>query len=246
MYSASLTGTGAAAFLNFTLVWFIIFPRVEQTLYSVFGWKGLNTRQACQLFRSVRDMRRRRLAQLLIHDLDIAMKTDKSLLLPPVQSLQGCLNSRPGSHQPLKTNVFRRGSIFQPVLSSILSQLMMSYACRIKQMVALEPGGANVGLRGRRCTGCTCSKSFRSQLYFHPAFKRFLVPHPPERTQFRAKPKRRRTCHVPLRAEEEGLCITPPRGPAGAGPHSVEHRHAALSVLPERTDIEVMALRRNE
>lgn len=84
-----------AAFLNFTLVWFIIFPRVEQTLYSVSGWKGLNARQACQLFRSVRDMRRRRLAQLLIHDLDITMKTDKSLLLPPVQSLQGCLNSRP-------------------------------------------------------------------------------------------------------------------------------------------------------
>lgn len=175
MYSASLTGTGTAAFLNFTLVKFIIFPRVEQTLYSVFGWKGLNTRQACQLFRSVRDMRRRRLAQLLIHDLDIAMKTDKSLLLPPVQSLQGCLNSRPGSHQPLKTNVFHRGSIFQPILSSILSQLMMSYACRIKQMVALEPGKDNVGLRARQCTGCTCSKSFGSQLYSHLKGSYFLT-----------------------------------------------------------------------
>lgn len=129
-------------------------------MYSVFGWEGLNAQQACQLFRSVRDMRRRRLAQLLIHDLDITMKTDKSLPLPPVQSLQGCLNSRPGSHHPLKTNVLHRGSIFQPVLFGILSQLMMSYACRIKQMVALEPGEDNVGLRARECTGCTCSKSF--------------------------------------------------------------------------------------
>lgn len=93
------------------------FPCVEQTSYSVFGWRGLNTRQACQLFRSVRDMRRRRLAQLLIHDLDITMKTDKSFLPPPAQSLQGCLNSRPGSHHPFKTNVFYQSSIFQPFYS---------------------------------------------------------------------------------------------------------------------------------
>lgn len=87
------------------------------TSYSVLGWRGLNTRQACQLFRSVRDMRRRRLAQLPIHDLDITMKTDKSFLPPPAQSLRGCLNSRPGSHHQFKTNVFYWGSIFQPFYS---------------------------------------------------------------------------------------------------------------------------------
>lgn len=91
------------------------FPCAVPTLCSVF-WlgRGLNTRQACQLFRPVRDMRRRRLAQLLIRDLDITMKTDKSFLLPPVRSPRSCLNSRPGSHQALKTNAFNQGSIFQP------------------------------------------------------------------------------------------------------------------------------------
>lgn len=96
------------------LVQFIIFsPRRADIVFRLLVGKGLNTRQACQLFRPVRDMRRRRLAQLLIRDLDITMKTDKSFLLPPVQSLRSCLNSRPGSHQAFKTNVFDQGSIFQ-------------------------------------------------------------------------------------------------------------------------------------
>lgn len=163
-------------------------------MYSVFGWKGLNARQACQLFRSVRDMRRRRLAQLLIHDLDITMKTDKSRLLPPVQSLQGCLNSRPAviirSKQMCSTGV----QFFSSVLFSIPSQLMMSFACRIKQMVALEPGGHNMGLRGREYTGGTCSKSFSSLLTF-----RFLTYQ--RRFEFSVKLKNRATCHFLLRTE---------------------------------------------
>lgn len=101
------------------LVQFIIFsPCRADIVFRLLAGKGLNTRQACQLFRPVRDMRRRRLAQLLIRDLDITMKTDKSFLLPPVRSLRSCLNSRPGSHQAFKTNVFDQGSIFQPFYSA--------------------------------------------------------------------------------------------------------------------------------
>ena len=144
---------------------FIVFPRVEQTSYSVFGWRGLTTRQACQLFRSVRDMRRRRLAQLPIHDLDITMKTDKSFLLPPAQSLRGCLNSRPGSHHPFKTNVFYRGFSFSDILFSILRQLMMSYPSRIKQMLAMH----RRPLREAYDSGCTVYTSQVFLINFHTA-----------------------------------------------------------------------------
>lgn len=133
VYSTSFTNTGDLCILEFrfSVVYHISLCGTD-IVFCLFGWRGLNTWQACQLFRSARDMRRRRLAQLPIHDLDITMKTDKSFLPPPAQSLQGCLNSRPGSHPPFTTNVSSQ-FFFQPFYS-VYSQLMMSYSSRITQM----------------------------------------------------------------------------------------------------------------
>lgn len=161
MYSTSLTGDRRILAFHFGVVYHAS-PRGADIVFRLRLEKGLNARQACRLFRSVRDTRRRRLAGLLIRDLDITMKTDKSRLLPPVQSLQGCLNSRPGSHQPLKTNVFRRGSISQP--RSIRYPQSINDVIRLQNRTngcsGAGGGGDNVGLRGREYTGWTCAKSF--------------------------------------------------------------------------------------
>lgn len=112
---------------------------MEQTLYSVSGWRGLNTRQACQLFCSVRDMRRRRLAQLLIHDLDITMKMDKSFPRSTCPKPAGLFKQQAQQSSSVQNKCVPPGFHFSAILFSVLSQLMMSYAHRIKQMVAREP-----------------------------------------------------------------------------------------------------------